>query len=78
LEAEGYEFSGGINQTKGVWLQIHFISDDFEFYKIRLEQLASHGCSIHCLARSMTACGVGEDLATCLPQQIPKRFTCIL
>jgi hypothetical protein len=78
LEVEFYEFSGGINQTKGVWLQIHFISDDFEFYKIRLEQLASHGRSIHCLARSMTACCVGEDLATCLAQQIPKRLTSIL
>jgi len=78
LEAEFYEFSGGINQTKGVWLQIHFISDDFEFYEIRLEQLACHGGRIHSLARSMTACGVGEDLATCLAQQIPKQPTCIL
>jgi hypothetical protein len=37
LESEFYEFSGGINQTKGVGLQIHFISDDFEFYEIGLE-----------------------------------------
>jgi hypothetical protein len=37
LEAEFYEFSGGINQTKGVWLEIHFISDDLELYEIGLE-----------------------------------------
>jgi hypothetical protein len=78
LEAEFHEFSGSINQTKGIWLQIDFISDNFEFYEIRLEQLAGHGRGIHCLARSMTACGVGEDLATCLAQRVPKRLTSIL
>jgi hypothetical protein len=78
LEAEFYELSGGINQTKGVWLQVHFISDDFEFYEIRMEQLAGHTRRFYRFARTETACRVGEDLATCLAQQIPKRLTCIL
>jgi hypothetical protein len=37
MKAEFYEFPGGINETKGVWLEIHFISYDFELYEIGLE-----------------------------------------
>jgi hypothetical protein len=72
LESKFYELVRGLNQTEWVWLEIDFISDDFEFYEIRLKQLASHTRRFYGFTRAEATCRIGENRPLGLMQQIPK------
>ncbi|MGA8492552.1 MAG: hypothetical protein WB711_19155 [Terriglobales bacterium] len=59
----------------GIWgarLETDFISNNLEFYEIRLKQLTGHGRRLYCFTRAEAACCIGENRTLDLPQQVPK------
>jgi hypothetical protein len=75
LEAESHKFSRGLYKAERVGLKAGFIANDFEFDKVGGEQLAGYAGGIHGLTHGVAACRVGQDVATRVAQQIPKRLT---